>query len=276
MCWTLNNYTEDELAILRSWSPETAQYVLWGFENAPTTGTPHLQGYVFWTKKKTIKGAHKELPRAKFIICKGSPQQNKDYCTKVKNGKFEEYGEFPEQGARSDLETLVEAVKAGKRSREICEEQTATVAKHTTFYKMLKTLYVQKRVYNDGERPELEFHIGASRTGKSRAVFAKYPEAYVANFDNGGNSNWFDGYDGEEIIIFDEYCGQLPLTSIKRMCDWYPYAMQTKGGTVGILAKKFIFTSCVPPDQWYWDRDHNDEWKNRVAEFGKIYKYSKD
>lgn len=234
----------------------------------------------FWNNKKTIVGCVKAFkPRimSKWILCDGSPLQNKVYCTKLKGGKHEEYGEFPMQGARSDLETLVDAVKAGKRSREIrrdsCEEQTATVAKHTTFYKLLKTLYVQKRKYDDGERPVLEFHIGPSRSGKSRKVFADNSGAYVANFDNGGSSNWFDGYDGEDTIIFDEYNGQLPLTCIKRMCDWYPYAMQTKGGTVGILAKKFIFTSCVPPEEWYMGKDINNEWKNRVAEFGVMYKY---
>jgi hypothetical protein len=133
-------------------------------------------------------------------------------------------------------------------------------------------MYVNKRKFADGEVPKLEFHIGASGTNKSRTVFAKYPDAYCLPIGNGGNSIWFDGYDGEEVIIINEYSGELPFNMIKQLCDWYPFSVQTKGGTVGIMAKTIVFTSTTGPEEWY-PQDFKGEWKRRVAEFGTTYKY---
>lgn len=44
--FTLNNYTEAELVRIRAY-PEFIRWIGFGFEVAPTTGTPHLQGFLY-------------------------------------------------------------------------------------------------------------------------------------------------------------------------------------------------------------------------------------
>jgi len=46
---------------------------------------------------------------------------------------------------------------------------------------------------------------------------------------------------------------KVPFSEIKMMLDWYPFTYQTKATPyfVPILAKTFVFTSCVPPELWY-------------------------
>ncbi len=53
--FTLNNYTEIELGGLQS-EEIYFSFILFGKEIAPTTGTPHLQGYFELPKKKTLGG----------------------------------------------------------------------------------------------------------------------------------------------------------------------------------------------------------------------------
>ena len=55
-------------------------------------GTPHLQGYVIMEKKTTLVEMKKLFPRAHLEVAKGSPEQNKIYCSK--DGKFQEFGVF--------------------------------------------------------------------------------------------------------------------------------------------------------------------------------------
>lgn len=45
-CFTLNNYTEDDIKKLQEYAQEWTQFAIIGKEIAPTTGTPHLQGYM--------------------------------------------------------------------------------------------------------------------------------------------------------------------------------------------------------------------------------------
>ncbi len=45
-CWTLNNYTEEDVDGLQKDLAELCKFAIFGREVCPTTGTEHLQG--FW------------------------------------------------------------------------------------------------------------------------------------------------------------------------------------------------------------------------------------
>jgi Putative viral replication protein len=52
--FTLNNYTEVELLALSDIENITAcEYILFGKEIAPETQTPHLQGFIHFSKRMT-------------------------------------------------------------------------------------------------------------------------------------------------------------------------------------------------------------------------------
>jgi hypothetical protein len=127
------------------------------------------------------------------------------------------------------------------------------------------------RKYECGEKPILEFHIGPTASGKSKAVTALYPQAYRFDVGNGGSADWMDGYEGESIMLMDEFRGELEFKPFKQLCGWDPCKFQAKGTMVNVLAKKFVFTSTVSPELWYDDPD--GEWLRRINEFGIIYRY---
>lgn len=117
--FTINNWTQDELTNLRKlFDHDGVTYLCYQQEHAETTGTPHLQGYVSFHKRTTLSATKKLVSRrAALFVSKGSPQQNRDYCTKSKTsvpGTFEEYGTLPNpQGARNDFQAFQEAVENG-------------------------------------------------------------------------------------------------------------------------------------------------------------------
>ena len=87
-CFTLNNYTAEDEATLQNLNDPSVVLLCYGRETAPTTGTPHLQGYVlFNTRKrqsqviKLLGGSH----RVHVEPCNGDFYQNIKYCTKEKN-----------------------------------------------------------------------------------------------------------------------------------------------------------------------------------------------
>lgn len=112
-CFTLNSPPEGMAreVVERVWaSLQNANYLIGGLERAPTTGQIHLQGYVHFATQRQLSALKKikTLPGAHWEVARGTPEQNKIYCSKENN--FHECGELPEQGKRTDLAVIKEMV----------------------------------------------------------------------------------------------------------------------------------------------------------------------
>lgn len=109
--FTINNPTDEdvaELALLED--AEVTKYLVYGRETAPTTGTPHLQGFISLQKKTRIRAFRTRLSRAYVASCNGSNAQNVTYCKK--GGNFHEWGQL-RQGRRTDLDVCRQAALEG-------------------------------------------------------------------------------------------------------------------------------------------------------------------
>ena len=51
--------------------------------------------------------------------------------------------------------------------------------------------------------------IGGTGIGKSHIVHELYPDVYIVNMGNSGL--WWDGYVGQEAVMFEEFKGQVQL-----------------------------------------------------------------
>jgi len=120
--FTLNNYTDEEVELLKTSVQDQANYLVFGKEICPTTGTPHLQGYVEFKKKMRVNTISKMMNGRWFNRpSKGTAEQNKTYCKK--EGDFYEYGTTDKKpGERTDIQKFQDVVKTGvldkKRLRE--------------------------------------------------------------------------------------------------------------------------------------------------------------
>ena len=114
-CFTLNNpdlYPDELLEQI-----EKAQYVVFQLEEGEN-GTPHYQGYCIFAQKQRLTALRGLFGgRAHWEQARGTPEQNRAYCTKEgRIGEITEWGEIPGnagQGARTDLDELHSALKAG-------------------------------------------------------------------------------------------------------------------------------------------------------------------
>lgn len=103
--FTVNNYTDEVLATIDGLE---CVYVVYGREVAPTTGTPHLQGFIIFDRTHRAT-AVRELFPAHWEAARGTSSQAATYCKK--DGNFTERGVFPDAGGRrSDLQVAIEWV----------------------------------------------------------------------------------------------------------------------------------------------------------------------
>ncbi len=94
-------------------------------------------------------------------------------------------------------------------------------------------------------------------------------------------TKWWDGYSGQDAVVFDEFYGQLPYQFMLRVLDRYPLQVETKGGMAELTATNFYFTSNLAYDDW-WFKAVQDGSVNiaafirRVQEFGSVVTYTLD
>lgn len=78
-CFTLNNYTDDDYTYLINLD---TRYSIIAKEVAPTTGTPHLQGYLYFKNQRHLSSLLKQFPTAHWEVAHGDTERNMKYIKK--------------------------------------------------------------------------------------------------------------------------------------------------------------------------------------------------
>ncbi len=104
-CFTLNNYNEaaqNAICTLLA-DADIVKYGVYGREVAPTTNTPHLQGFCIFHQRYRLGGVRAlfEPYGVHLEAARGTSKEASDYCKK--DGDFEEFGTLSVQGVRNDF-----------------------------------------------------------------------------------------------------------------------------------------------------------------------------
>lgn len=238
-CFTINNWTDQDLVTMKA---VPSQYIVIGKE-VGESGTPHLQGYITFKQNKRLTALKKLHSTAHWEIAKGTSQQAADYCKK--DGDFEEIGDLPSQGKRTDLSAACAMVKEGKSMTEIADAHPETFAKFSRGLRELKL--VLDKPYTPAGLRGIWFY-GAPGTGKSRQARESYPNAYLKS-----QNKWWDGYAGERAVILDDLDINALGHYLKIWADRYPCHGETKGGTVNLQHDVIVVTSNYSIEQLWPD-----------------------
>jgi len=220
-------------------------------------GREHIQGYVIWEKPFSLTMLKEVHPHAEWLPRKGTHVQAKVYCMKEEGrtaGPFEA-GEEPKQGERNDMLGCKDLLDAGRSWTQLYEDHFGTTVRYRKGLQLYKTtLGRNKRTW----QTYVVVYYGPTRMGKSRKAFHDCEEeCYVFKKPLGG-SVFMDGYDGEEVVIFDEFDGSwFPFTLLLKLFDRFELPLDTKGGKTSFAARKIIITTNVPPTRWYPNVSHD-------------------
>jgi len=221
-------------------------YLCYGEETAPSTGTPHLQGYVVFKSQKRLSGVNK-LFQAHWDVAKGTTEQNYLYCSK--DGKFIEYGTKPKSPAAvgsAKHEKWLDVIRSAKEGTAEEEYPGEFIRYHSTLLKLyepdLKILDSYSGLW----------YCGPPGTGKSKTARAMYPDLYDKLLNK-----WWDGYKDEETVLIDDIDTTHTNMGLflKRYADHYPFRAEYKGGSKMIRPKTIIVTSNYTIDEIFLDSE---------------------
>jgi len=245
-CFTLNNYTEDEYNTILAACESHGKYFIIGKEIADT-GTPHLQGFVSFRRRRDFKhvldifGARCHLEAAR-----GTPKQNRIYCSKT--GEFTEGGTIPQEGRPKSRDEIASAFASSLDGGNGGLAKFAYLHPGAWYYSGTTLLRNAQLLIQPEHRPSIsvKWIYGKPGAGKSRYAHEQLPESYLKE----PRTKWWNGYMHQKTCIIDDFGPNgIDINHLLRWFDRYKCLVETKGGMIALLADTFIVTSNFHPDE---------------------------
>ena len=222
--------TNKELTI----DKDNCRYICYGREQCPTTGREHYQGFAIFNRTCRVPKAKSWIGGGDGTHCeprRGTRDQARDYCRKS-DGEFVEWGVF-ESITKEDL--FKQPISFLKRE-------------YPEFY--CRYHNGLEKLQDKGEKfREVEIHIrwGEPRTGKTRYVM-EMDDVYKWDHPY----KWFDGYEGESILLIDDYKkGDIDRGMLLHILEGYRQMLPIKGShTFAKWTKVYITSNFDPEGDW--------------------------
>lgn len=255
--WCFTNYDLDfDYQSILDNKKNDIRYIAYSNETCPSTGRPHHQGFLYFNQpKQSYKKIGKLLGNSNCRPCKGNLEQNEAYCSK--SNELIEFGNKPSQGERKDLAMLKDDILNNTiTSEDIMCTNPMTYHLYGRTIDKLEDVALRKK-YRSWMTIG-SWYYGEAGCGKSEHVFRDFDPSthYVFPNDNG----WWDGYKGQEIVIFDDFRGNtIAYAELLRLCDKYPMCVKRRGREpVPFLAKHIMITSALHPSCVYTNLHQDD------------------
>lgn len=244
---TLNNPEGDinvELELLFNSGIGLIDYATWQLEIGEE-GTEHYQFFVVFKKQTYFSSVKKLFPDAHMEVAY-DPCAARVYCQKEDSrieGPFELGVFVPPVDKNNVWVSIRDKLKEGATIKELLETHPAQVFVYYRGIENVSRILAKPRDF----APEVICILGPPGIGKSKYALDNYPNAYWKQ----PNSIWWDGFDGKQDIILDDFYGWLSYAELLRLCDRYPLLTQTKGGNINCASKNIVITSNKFVMDWY-------------------------
>lgn len=284
-CFTLNNQFDIDLED-ETWN-QNLKFLIAVKEEAET-GTEHLQGYFELTQPRRFAWVKERMPQAHLEKRRGSRNQAIQYVLKTleRNEDLQESNLRPlilktsntyttEQQDEDSTTPLIITYPRELNLLQLYEEVFSTTKKSkralalaqvklrlnqgasdldiaNEYFDLWVSNYRAFERYRTLITPPRNHPVevivcqGPTGTGKSKFCMDNYPNAYWKQ-----RSQWWDGYNGQECVVIDEFYGWLPFDLLLRVCDRYPLLVESKGGQIQFVAKTIVITTNSVPNTWY-------------------------
>jgi len=288
---TINNPIEKDLShekiieIMKNF--KSCVYYCMSDEIGNEEKTHHTHLYMVASSPIRFSTVKNNFPTSHIDMSRGSSQENRDYVlkegkwandekadTKIMNAQYE-WGEMPveRQGARTDLSDLYDMIKDGKTNYEIMEENPDYLLRLSDIERA-RTVIKTEEYRNTWRDVEVTYIYGKTALGKTRSIMEQY--GYQSVYRVTDYLHPFDGYQSQDIILFDEYEGQFKIQEMLNYLDGYPLELRCRySNKVACFTKVYIVSNSGLLEQYKSAREQvNNTWHAWLRRIGKVIVYT--
>lgn len=288
--FTLNNYRDTDPDDILDMVGSTLGYVAFTKEEAPSTGTPHLQGFfqlperqkLSWIKKRVSRSAHFEPLRGTLAenlhyIQKPHPGCTCKDCAPIQGLVVQPQlftrGDWVEgqQGRRNDLRDAYARLDAGATVSEVCREYPYAAGYMLHAWDRARKEFLEKKSADRSE-VKVTWYFGGSGAGKTTRARSEAdhlakargePRYYLHTNADG----WWGSYRGESVVVMDELrAGHIDLATMLRLFERGYVDVKVKGSEVPFCATRIFVTSNCCPHSFVPDREDARQLFRRISE----------
>lgn len=269
-CFTYFIKDEDDLFQCDSWIKKLRESthfrgLCYQLEKCGSTDREHVQGYIEYNKPRKFNSVLKDLPQSTHLeLARGNRKQCVDYCSKSETrvaGPWidDVLLETKGQGHRTDLfDVGKQIIEGGLDEIQLATERPDIILKYPRGVRELYGISALKSKSRLRTDIRVEVIWGPAGTGKTRFAMARLESAFLLDSSN-SDTLWFDGYQGEETLVLDDFYGWIRHGNLLRLLDIYPYRCPIKGGHTYANWTTVYITSNRHPSAWYekfpWTED---------------------
>lgn len=250
-------------------------------------GTYHIHLVMQYQTPVRFTQIKRHFPTAHIDSLNGTILQARDYVEKTGKwqnspksetsvvGTFEEWGVPKEnkQGRRTDLETLYSMVKDGASDIEILDVQPRAMMFLDKIERVRQTLKAE-RYSTEFRQLDVTYIWGPTGTGKTRGVMEEHGYDKVCRVTDYDHP--FERYNGEDVLIFDEFRSQLRISDMLNYLDGYPLMLPCRYANRQACYTKVYLILNIPLDNQYRgvQMDEPLTWKAFLRRIHHVVEYT--
>mgnify|MGYP001384038887 CR=1 FL=1 len=256
-------------------------------------GTYHTHLFIAFQNPKLFTVLANKFPNQHRENVHGTSQQNRDYIlkdgekfNKQPDGSYDyvddkgvrhhgvnfsdtflEWGEMPRehQGKSKDVDRIYSMLKDGASNLEIVDAVPSAML-NLEKVERTRSMLRDSEFANSWRKLEVTYIFGKTGSGKTRFVMDTY--GYSNCYRVTDYKHPFDTYDGQDVIIFEEFRGGLKHGDMLNYLDGYPLLLPCRYfNRQACYTKVYIITN-ISPDSQYLNVDE----ASRQAFFRRIHK----
>lgn len=263
-----------------------------GSDEIATTGTYHTHLFIYSQSPVRFTTLKKRFPTSHIEKALGSASQNRDYILKggkwaegdkaetSVEGSFFEYGVLPQEGKEqgSKMAVLIDNIKDGKRTAQIVED-LPSLGFRVRDIDVLRQTLLSERYSIENRNLEVIYIYGMTGAGKTRGIYERHSPRDICRItDYGKNGVRFDSYNGQEVLVFEEFSSQIPIEDMLNYLDLYPLNLPARYNDRVACYLVVYFTSNIPLLAQYKDVQiyRPETWRAFLRRIRKVIEYKPD
>lgn len=293
-----HNFSHDQIQEIMSSVRGASLYWCMCDEEGGKTHTYHTHIFIFRRSPFTARQIDNLFPKMNRLVGYGTCEQCRAYVlkdgdkfNKQSDGHYDytdkkgvrhfginfsdtffEFGECPSehQGVSTNDDIVMELIRKGATNEDIVDAVSSA-------YKNLEKIDRVRSMYRDSEFVKkwrdlyVTYMFGKTGSGKTRSVMEKY--GYENCYRVTDYKHPFDTYDGQDVLIFEEFRSGLKHGDMLNYLDGYPLLLPCRYYNRQACYTKVYILSNLPPDAQYVNVDDESRFAffrriNKVIEFG--------
>jgi hypothetical protein len=256
---------------------ESVKYFIFQRERGEETGTEHLQFYIEFEFARHFKTVKKVLPHGTHIEQrKGTKKQARQYCCKPETriGQVYEHGELIEERQRTDLHNIIAAIKTGMSLGDLRDDYEAQFFMFQKKFETERAIYLDKKFGDTFRNMNVSYIYGKTGTGKTRSIAGKYGYRNIFRVTE-YDQRAFDNYDGQDIIIFEEFRSSFKIAQMLNYLDGHPCRLPCRFVDRTACFTQVFITTNIPLEKQYPNiqTEEPETFKAFIRRIHNIYNY---